>query len=742
MPEACGRARRIARKGVLLGRLGVRKYEYEEAVSRWGTAGWNILTIPSCPNRRHCNAQIARPAAPQRHVQQARPPDAKLTKTKPLHFFEDQVGFGIQSRTKAFIFVALLSAVTVFGQTTDLISWTHPWKYHNEGVLPAEDWMQPGYDDSAWSSGYSAIGFPQNEDLVIGGAGVNTVLSSNNAAGSYIIAYYFRTTFVLPSTNGISLISSNLVDDGSIIYVNGREVLRPGMHGGPVTPSTLAYLGVEIRMIGAAVYEIPLDFVHVGTNVIAMEVHQQSTNSSDMILGIRLVSAPEPPEPPDPPEPTAPTITVHPLDTKVDAGHSAGFSVQATGTSPLTFRWYTNGVLLGGNTTSNLSFVPARLEMNGMVVQASVSNSLGVATSSNAVLTVVPDIRGPKMISAVQTASNTFEIRLNEQITQASGRNLSNYAVHIFGTTNTLVVTQAQWGVNLTRMRVNSDFDPQASYVVCIYNFADVHGNVTSGDCMGITLLKPLPVTNQVVQLGGEWRLSHDAPVSADWKMASFDDSGWMTGSGLFWSSTNAPATCSAPGSQVEKTRTRYYRKRFAAPSTSATEVTLTIQHVVDDGAVFYVNGFEVARHNMNPGLTEHGAVPSGTTVAPVCVTTATTVPRSYLSLDNNNVLAVQVHQAETDLERPESDLAFDSALSISYRVSTREAPVIPPLRIAHPNQGTLRVEWISHDAWRLERASAPDGAWEVVSPVASVQGTNSFSDTVSGKRFYRLQNP
>src|SRR5688500_10498107 len=108
-------------------------------------------------------------------------------------------------RRNALIFsVFLIGVASVFGMTIDLITWSHPWKYHDTGNLPAEDWMQPGYDDSAWPSGNGALGFPQNENLVIGGAGVNTVLSSNNAAGSFVIAYYFRTTFVLPATNGIS----------------------------------------------------------------------------------------------------------------------------------------------------------------------------------------------------------------------------------------------------------------------------------------------------------------------------------------------------------------------------------------------------------------------------------------------------------------------------------------------------------------------------------------------------------
>jgi beta-galactosidase-like protein len=635
-------------------------------------------------------------------------------------------------RSKAWLFsVFLLGAGPVFGQTTDLITWTHPWKYHTNGTLPAEDWMQPGYDDSAWPSGNGALGFPQNEDLVIEGAGVNTVLSSNNAAGSFVITYYFRTSFVLPSTNGISLISSNLVDDGSIIYVNGREVLRPGMNGGPVNESTLAYLGVEIRMIGAAVYPIPLDFVHVGTNVMAIEVHQQSTNSSDIILGIRLVSAPEPPEPP---EPSAPMITVHPVDTRADAGNSAQFSLQATGTSPLTYRWYTNGIRVLGLNSATYTTPSTTLSMDGTMVYATVSNHLGMVTSSNVVLRVVPDVNGPKMISAIQTRSNLVEIRFDETITQASGQNVSNSVVHVLGTTSTLAVTQAQWGINRTVIRVDSTFDPDARYAVCIYNFVDLRGNVTSGDCMAIT---PLSVTNQAVQLGAEWRFSYDAPVSASWKTASFDDSGWIAGNGLFWNATNAPATCSPPGSQIQKTRTQYYRKTFTAPSTSASSVTLTIQYVVDDGAVFYVNGYEVARRNMSPGPVDHETIASATAVAPVCVTLLTNVSRLLLS-SGTNVLAVEVHQAETDLARAESDLAFDSSLSISYS----ETPTIPALRITHPNPTTVRVVWIG-SGWRLERSAALEGApWEIASPVQMVQGTNSFSDTVSGKRFYRLKNP
>ena len=633
-------------------------------------------------------------------------------------------------RSKALIVLVFLiiQGRPLFGQITDVVTWTHQWKYSQQGVLPAEDWMQPGYDDSAWPGGNGVLGFPHNENLVIGGVGVNTLLSQTNAVGSNIITYYFRTTFVLTTTNGFSLTASNLLDDAAVIYINGREVARPGMATGAVSYSTLSERTGEISLWRTDFYSVPLDFVNTGTNVVAVEVHQNSTNSSDMIMGMRLVA--ESPELADPPE-----ILVHPRDTKVDAGNLAEFTVEASGESPLTYRWYTNGVLIPGQISPNVTRT-ATLAMDGTIYHATVSNRFGVATSSNAVLTVVPDVNGPRMTSAFQITSNAFEIRFNEAITQASGQNKSNYVVHLLGTTNTLVVTQAQWGINAARLRVSDTFGPNTNYVVCIYNIVDQQGNVTSGDCMGITRMT---LTSQAVILGEEWRLSHDPPANANWKFASFDDSGWMTGTGLFWNGTNAPTTCSAPGSQIQKSQTQYYRKRFAAPSTFATNVTLTIQHVADDGAVLYVNGFEMTRYNMGPGPVDHETIPSGTVSgAPVCVTLMTNVPRSLLSPGTNNVLAVEVHQAETDPERIESDLAFDASLSISYS----ETPILPALSISRPNPTAVRVVWIGN-GWRLERSTAADGApWEIASPVSTVQGTNAFTDNVSDKRFYRLQNP
>ena len=86
--------------------------------------------------------------------------------------------------------------------------------------------------------------------------------------------------------------------------------------------------------------------------------------------------------------PMPPAIIVSPTDQTVVAGDTAGFSVAATGTSPLIYQWSFNGTNIDGatNTILNLTNVqPA----NAGYYSVTVTNLLGSVTSSNAALTVL-----------------------------------------------------------------------------------------------------------------------------------------------------------------------------------------------------------------------------------------------------------------------------------------------------------------------------------------------------------------
>ncbi len=93
--------------------------------------------------------------------------------------------------------------------------------------------------------------------------------------------------------------------------------------------------------------------------------------------------------------PAPPALTSQPVSQNVDAGATVTFSVAASGTPPLSYRWRWNGADLadGGNlrgaATATLTLTNAQPAQNG-AYSVVVSNASGSVTSTDAVLTVTP----------------------------------------------------------------------------------------------------------------------------------------------------------------------------------------------------------------------------------------------------------------------------------------------------------------------------------------------------------------
>ena len=88
------------------------------------------------------------------------------------------------------------------------------------------------------------------------------------------------------------------------------------------------------------------------------------------------------------PAAVAPAIGTQPLAQSVVIGHAAVFSVEATGTEPLTYQWKKNSSDIAGATSSTYTTPVIGSGDNGAVFTVLVSNSVGTVTSNNAVLTV------------------------------------------------------------------------------------------------------------------------------------------------------------------------------------------------------------------------------------------------------------------------------------------------------------------------------------------------------------------
>ena len=94
-----------------------------------------------------------------------------------------------------------------------------------------------------------------------------------------------------------------------------------------------------------------------------------------------------------------PMITAQPQDFPTSDGNSATFNVTATGSSPLTYRWYfnTNTLLISGSSAS-LTITNVQTTNSGKI-SVTVSNLLGTAQSAYAMLTVTNSTEPPGIVT-------------------------------------------------------------------------------------------------------------------------------------------------------------------------------------------------------------------------------------------------------------------------------------------------------------------------------------------------------
>ncbi|MBN2507663.1 MAG: PKD domain-containing protein [Verrucomicrobia bacterium] len=156
------------------------------------------------------------------------------------------------------------------------------WKYLDQGSVPGMGWNGVDFDDAAWGSGPSPLGYPGNE--------VSTLLSYGADPSHKPLAYYFRKRFTVPSPAAYTnLLLEVRRDDGVVLYLNGVEILRDNMPDGAVSHDTLAsdtVSGGEETSYQTASVDAAL--LGPGDNVLAAEVHQAAPDSSDLAFDLAL----------------------------------------------------------------------------------------------------------------------------------------------------------------------------------------------------------------------------------------------------------------------------------------------------------------------------------------------------------------------------------------------------------------------------------------------------------------------
>ena len=185
-------------------------------------------------------------------------------------------------------FIGFLSLVASLlqapAQTNLVFALSNSWGYEQTTNLDGIAWQAAAYDDTNWPSGAGLLAY---ETCGCVPEPIRTTLSTNNGR----FTFYFRTHFNFsgnPAT--VSLLFSNYIDDGAVFYLNGVEIQRVGMPVGGVTYNTPASRGVG-DATSADIFFVSgnlLTNLVVGDNVLAVEVHQITATSSDIVFGSAL----------------------------------------------------------------------------------------------------------------------------------------------------------------------------------------------------------------------------------------------------------------------------------------------------------------------------------------------------------------------------------------------------------------------------------------------------------------------
>lgn len=155
------------------------------------------------------------------------------------------------------------------------------WKYYDKGALSGTSWRNTNFYDGSWASGASPLGYKTS--------GVKTTVGYGADSSNKNPATYFRKSFYLSElpTSKDLLSLSYRVDDGFVLYVNGTEAYRFNMPEGNITFNTFSSSYAEDVPLEGTI-ELSPSLFKSGTNVIAVEVHNNSATSSDLFWDAEL----------------------------------------------------------------------------------------------------------------------------------------------------------------------------------------------------------------------------------------------------------------------------------------------------------------------------------------------------------------------------------------------------------------------------------------------------------------------
>jgi len=448
---------------------------------------------------------------------------------------------------------------------------------------------------------------------------------------------YLRSTFAFDGNPGnTSLLLEHVIADGAVLYLNGEEITRHNLSDGPVSHDTRAIRDVSTP-ISSGKFQVSADALRRGTNVLAVSLHSAPPDTRAFFNAtLDAVESPEDPA-------TRGTLQLHEISSASAASpfieiHNPGAEAVMLADWAITHH---------GLTSSSFALPAVHLEPGGYLSYG--SEELGFRPLSGDRVA----LRSP---AGHPVDARTVTNRLR-------GRSERHPDLWLFpaspspGAPNPFEFT-----------------DDIVIHEICYHppNLPAIPG---------------IPPTTAVVPLlsfNSVWRYNATgADPGAAWAAVAHPvGRGWQEGPGIHaYSPNNLPVTTGTllpdPRSNNPYVFSYYFEREFTLTADQAAGITaLQWTQVIDDGAVYHLNGVEIHRYQMPAGVIT-ASTPASATVSTATITGPFTIALPPgLAVPGENRLSVQVHQVGAN----SSDIAFGMNLS-AIVVTDPGTPSIPARR-------------------------------------------------------------
>ena len=184
--------------------------------------------------------------------------------------------------------VAVIAAggILAYLYAEDFIFFLKPgaeWKYYTGAQQLKNNWHNDYHELLVMGEGAAPLGYSYNDiATLISARNMKALPFSGDSFDKYPAAYFARTFFVERAalSEGQTAITAFVsCDDGCIAYVNGEEIGRIRLPEGAVEDYSAEAIG---KVTGYSALAIPVSLLRDGANDVAVEVHQQHPQSSDL----------------------------------------------------------------------------------------------------------------------------------------------------------------------------------------------------------------------------------------------------------------------------------------------------------------------------------------------------------------------------------------------------------------------------------------------------------------------------